>query len=49
MLGLEIIGVIPTALDVFVYAQQTSRAFSEILKKISPVEGWLRRAKSLPL
>jgi DNA-binding response OmpR family regulator len=61
-LGLEIIGAIPNASEVFIAGQHAglpvviyrpgsdaSRAFSEISKKISPVEGWLRGSKSLPL
>jgi DNA-binding response OmpR family regulator len=54
-LGTEVIGVIPTASDVFIYAQQAglpavifrpesdaARAFIEITKKISSVEGWTK-------
>jgi DNA-binding response OmpR family regulator len=53
-LGTGVIGVIPSASDVFIAAQQAglpvviyrpacdaARAFTEITKKISPVEGWV--------
>jgi len=59
-LGTEVIGVIPTASDVFITAQQAglpavifrpecdaSRAYIEITKKISPVEGWTKGIKSI--
>lgn len=54
-LGTEVIGVIPSAMDVFISAQQAglpavvfrpacdaTRAFTEITKKISSVEGWMK-------
>jgi DNA-binding response OmpR family regulator len=54
-LGTEVIGVIPSASDGFIAAQQAglpiviyrpacdaARAFTEITKKISQVEGWVR-------
>jgi MinD-like ATPase involved in chromosome partitioning or flagellar assembly len=54
-LGTEVIGVIPSASDVFISAQQAglpavifrpacdaARAFIEITKKISSIEGWMK-------
>jgi MinD-like ATPase involved in chromosome partitioning or flagellar assembly len=54
-LGTEVIGVIPSASDIFISAQQAglpavifrpacdaSRAFIEITKKISAIEGWMK-------
>jgi septum formation inhibitor-activating ATPase MinD len=54
-LGTEVIGVIPSASDAFISAQQAglpvvifrpacdaTRAFTEITKKISSIEGWVK-------
>ena len=54
-LGTDVIGVIPSAMDVFISAQQAglpavifrpacdaSRGYTEITKKISSVEGWMK-------